>query len=236
MRKPFLLTPGIFVLTAMLWAQVPTAAAPAPDRPLPGTVLSVELSMKLDVRKCRANDKIEARTVADLLVHGQIVVPRNSEIIGHITEARAHSRLVPGSKVGITFDRLLVKDGREIPLQMMVQAIARPLPPAAGGGGPDSYGDASAIPQMPRGGVLTPARPATMHGVTPVSPSHVHEPPSSKNPGTANSNPNALDSTSRGVFGINGLALDSSGPVSVLSSSKGNVKLESGTQFALRVE
>jgi hypothetical protein len=236
MRKPFLLTPGIFVLTAMSWAQVQAGTPPATDRPVAGTVLSVELSMKLDARKCRANDKIEARTVADLLVRGQIVVPRNSEITGHVTEAKAHNKSSPGSMVGITFDRLMLKDGREIPLQMTVQAIARPLPPAAGEGGPDSYGDASAMPQMPRGGVLTPARPATIHGVTPVSPSHVHEPPSSKNPGTANSNPNALDSTSRGVYGINGLSLNSSGPVSVLSSSTGNVHLESGTQVALRVE
>jgi hypothetical protein len=203
---------------------------------MPGTVLSVELSMKLDAKRCRANDKIEARTVADLLVHGQIVVPRNSEIVGHITEAKAHNKSSPGSRLGITFDRLLVKDGREIPLQMTVQAIARPLAAAADASGPGSYGDASAMPQMPRGGVLAPSRPATAHGVTPVSPSHVPDPPSGKNPRPANSNPNALDSTSRGVFGINGLSLDWSGPVSVLSSSQGNVRLDSGTQFALRVE
>jgi hypothetical protein len=236
MWKLFLLTPGLFVLSLISWAQAPTGATAATDRPVPGTVLSVELSMKLDAKRCRPNDKIEARTVADLLVHGQIVVPRNSEVMGHIAETKAHTRSSSGSMVGIRFDRLLLKDGREIPLQMTVQAVARPLPPAASEGGPNSYGDASAMPQMPRGGVLTPARPATIHGVTPVSPSHVHEPASSKDSGTANSNPNALDSTSRGVFGINGLSLNTSGPVSILSSSAGNLKLESGTQFALRVE
>jgi hypothetical protein len=235
MRKLVLLTAGTFVWTAMSWAQVQAGTPPATDRPVAGTVLPVELSMKLDARKCRANDRIEVRTVADLLVRGQIVVPRNSEIIGHINEAKAHNKSSPGSMVGITFDRLLLKDGREIPLQMTVQAIARPLPPAYGGE-PDSYGDASAMPQMPRGGVLAPSRPATAQGVKPVSPSHVPDPPSGKNPRPANLNPNALDSTSRGVFGINGLSLDTSGPISVLRSNTGNVHLESGTQFALRVE
>ena len=89
-------------------------SAPAAESLPPGTVLSVELSKSLDAKKSKANAKIEAKTATDLLVHGQIVVPRNTKIIGHVTEAKAHSKASPGSLLGITFERMLVKGGREM--------------------------------------------------------------------------------------------------------------------------
>ncbi len=106
----------------------PTAASPAAAViNWPRDVISVELAKSLDARKIKANDKIEAKTVMDLLSHGQIVIPRNTKIIGHVTEAKAHSKQSPDSMVGISFDHVLMKDGRELPLQASVQAVARPL-------------------------------------------------------------------------------------------------------------
>ena len=93
----------------------------------PGTILSVELSKSLDAKKLKANDKFEARTVIDLLAHGHIVIPRNTKIIGHVTEAKGHTKQSPGAVVGIAFDKALMKDGRELPLQAAVQAVGRPL-------------------------------------------------------------------------------------------------------------
>jgi len=40
------------------------------------------------------NDKIEADPVNDLLVNGKLVVPRNTRVIGHITEARAQAKFL----------------------------------------------------------------------------------------------------------------------------------------------
>ena len=102
-------------------------ASTSADAPASGTLLSVELSKSLDAKKAKANDRVEARTATDLLAHGHIVVPRNTKIVGHVTEAKAHSKASPDSTIGITFDRMLLKDGREVPLQLTVQAIARPL-------------------------------------------------------------------------------------------------------------
>ena len=116
-------------------------SAPAADALPPGTVLSVELSKSLDTRKSKANAKIEARTATDLLVHGQIVVPRNTKILGHVTEAKAHSKASPGSLLGITFERMLMKGGREVPLLAIVQAIARPLQLNNLGNEPDALTD-----------------------------------------------------------------------------------------------
>jgi hypothetical protein len=45
-----------------------------------------------------------------------------------------------------------------------------------------------------------------------------------------------LDPSSKGVVGLNGLALSRSGPVSVVSSSDENIHLDVGTQLILRIE
>jgi hypothetical protein len=232
-RKLFLLTLGVFVLTAMSWAQVPASAAGGTDSIAPGTVLSVELLRGVDTKKCKANDKIEVKAVTDVLLHGQTVIPRNTEIIGHVTEAKAHSKSSPGSMLGIAFDHMLLKDGREVPLQMTVQAVAPPV--HAYGSESDSSANMYSMPGMPRGGTLAPSRvPPTTQPVTPKSPNNMPDPQSTR--GSANRPPNSLDSASQGVFGIKGLSLETSGPVSTLSSSTGNVHLDGGTQLALRVQ
>ena len=200
-------------------------------------MLAVELSKGLDAKKAKVNDRIEARTAADLLAHGRIVVPRNTKIIGHVTQAKAHSKNSPGSTLGITFDRLLLKHGREVPLQMTVQAIARPLRSPAFSNladASDPYGRLpSAATQNPPG-VQSPTL-GTYPGITPEHPDDTNLPPS-LNPARSTETVGSLDSASRGVVGIKDLSLHTSGSVSVLSSSAANVHLDSGAQIILRVQ
>jgi hypothetical protein len=124
-----LLAPTVLAVGAVLWSQASFESAPAPgqvaasspqnsattDTPVPGTLLTVELLTRLDTKRCKANDKVDTRIVKALLVHGQIVVPRNTKIIGHVTEAKADSKGSPGSRVAIAFDRMLLKHGRDVP-------------------------------------------------------------------------------------------------------------------------
>jgi hypothetical protein len=230
MKTGFFSAGVIFAFAAMSLAQVSTepppansagqtaaskaqnSAAPA-DTVAPGTVLSVELSKSLGAKKSKANDRIEAKTATDLLAHGQIVVPRNTKIIGHVTEAKARSKTSRDSLVGITFDRMLLKDGREVPLQVAVQAIARPLPGQRGSMGDASASGDSSLP----GDLAVPPDP-----MAPPAPNSSTVIP--------------LSPASRGVVDMKGLSLDTSGPVSVLSSNTGNVHLDSGTQLILRVQ
>jgi hypothetical protein len=192
------------------------------------------LSKSLDAKKLKANDKIEARIAVDFLAHGQIVVPRNTKIIGHVTETKAHSKTSADSMVGITFDRMLLKDGREVPLQLTVQAVARPLQvfPSFGNGPPGD--NAAGSGNMPgQRGPLTSAPSAS--GPSPYPGARdPNGPPDSSLPSGSTSAP--LSPTSHGVVGIKGLALDTAGPVSVLSSNTGNVHLDGGAQLILRVQ
>jgi hypothetical protein len=239
-----------FLFTTTLCAQVSTqpaaapssaAQAPTANELAPGTLLSVELSKSLDARKLKANDKFEARTVVDLLAHGQIVIPRSAKIIGHVTEAKAHSKQSPDSMVGIAFDRVLMKDGRELPLQASVQAIARPLqsaPPSIPAEDPTGA-TATGMPstsQSQRGPMSGPAANGTPY------PSPSGYPPGggaglpSDSAGAAGSTVSPLSLASKGVVGIKGLSLDSSGSASLVSSKTDNVHLDGGTQLVLRVQ
>jgi len=249
--KLLLSTSAILALTTMSLAQVSSepsntqdriAASTAqnsaqirPDTLAPGTVLSVELSKWLDAKKSKVNDKVEARTVTDLSVSGHNVVPRNTKIIGRVTEVKAHSKTSPDSMVGITFDRVLLKDGREIQLSMIVQAIAPPLHVPVYGGGPDTLADKSSTPyQLPPVGAQAPATGSS--SLTPDYPDNIPAPPSINTAGPRGSTVGRLTATSRGVVGMKGLLLNTSGSVSVLSSDGGNVHLDSSTQLTLRVQ
>ncbi len=167
------------------------------------------------------------------MAHGQIVVPRNTKIIGHVTEAKARSKTSPDSLVGITFDRMLLKDGREVPLQVAVQAIARPLQFGTSPEGNLSPASRQAgMPPIP--GQRGPIGDATTSGASSPYPGELSVPPDPMAPNSSTVVP--LSPTSRGVVGMKGLSLETSGPVSVLSSNTGNVRLDSGTQLILRVQ
>ncbi len=243
MKKSSCLTAVILGLTALACAQTEPATTNSPaavkaptsaDGPPSGTILSVELSKSLDAKKAKANDRVEARTATDLLAHGQIVVPRNTKIIGHVTEAKARSKASPDSMIGITFDRMLLKDGREVPLQVAVQAIARPLQL----GSPEGN-----VPRADRsGGVAMPGQrgplgDASTQGVPPSYPGDLAPIPDPMGPNrTSDSTVVPLSPTSKGVVGMKGLNLDTLGPAAILTSNTGNVHLDSGTQLILRVQ
>ena len=214
-------------------AEVQTSDAPA-SLLASGTFLPVELSKSLDARRSKVNDRIEARTLTDVLVQGQIVVPRNTKIIGHVTDARARSKSSPDSTVSIAFDRMLLKND-EVLLPMTITSVAPPFYAVNAGNEPANLPVSSMPGQMPRGGTLVPDRPISSNATTAKYPNNVHSSSSVNAPGATNSSLNPLDATSRGVVGIKGLSLDPPGPVSVLRSTIGNVHLDGGTQLLLRV-
>ena len=211
-----------------------TAQAQSSSQFPAGTVIPAELSKSVDAKKAKAGDKIEAKTPVDLLSHGKIVIPKNTKIIGHVTEAKAHSKESPDSMVGITFDRISMKDGHDVPIQAAVQAIARPLQSAA-----LSSSTASDTGGMPSGGTPTYGGGGGMGGARP--PERVASYPGGTSTGTDPSLPQSgtiapLGPTSQGVVGMKGLSLKASGQASVISSETDNVHLDSGTQLMLRTQ
>jgi hypothetical protein len=199
-----------------------------------GTLIPAELSKSLDAKKTKPGDKVEAKTATDLLSHGQIVLPRNTKITGHVTEAKPYSKESPDSMVGIAFDRIAMKNGQEMPFQAAIQAIARPLQSAAlpqSGPMADSAG-------MPPGSSPNQAAPVGPGGSPSAAQGADMTPqfPAGGASGSSGATVSPLGPTSQGVVGMNGLALNSTPQASVVSSSNANVHLESGTQLMLRTE
>ena len=172
----------------------------------PGSIISAELVKSVDVRKVKAGDKIEAKVVVPLVSNGQVLIPKGSRIIGHVTEAKPRSKDPKGSTVGIVFDTLSTKEGQLI-IQAAIQAIG-PVEPAATNGIRSGF-PVGISPVPPPAGVA--GQPADTSGLF-------------------------LEPSSQGIVGLEGLSLSRSGQTSVVTSSHDNVRLEGGTQLILRIE
>lgn len=238
MNIKILSLPISILIAAMAFAQAPSqqnsAAQPLTQIPA-GTVIPAELSKSLDAKKSKPGDKIEAKTTMDLLSKGQVVVPRNTKIIGHVTAAKPRTKESSDSMLGIVFDRISMKGGQELPVQASIQALAAPLQRVFSGSEPMSESPSSMPPSggAQQGSTMGGAgRPGTSSSTPPPFPTQGS--PSETN--VPNSAGKVLDPNSQGVVGLEGLSLTSSPQASVISSSTDNVHLDSGTQLILRTQ
>jgi hypothetical protein len=229
-----------------------------------GLAIPAVLNKSVDSKKAKQGDEVTARTAADVLDSGKVVVPRNTKLIGHVTEAKAKANGESESTLGIVFDKAVFKNGQSVPLQAGIQALAAPAVSAASStGNDDAMGGGSAPRQSSGGGNATGgvvgAVGSTAGGAVNTAGNAVG------NAGGAVGNTagnvgstvgstagavgqvgsttagatGALSSTSTGVIGMKGLQLNSatSGDAagSVITSAGKNVKLDSGSQMVLKV-
>jgi hypothetical protein len=215
-------------------------ASTQPDQRLklaPGSVIPAELAKTVDAKKAGMGDEVQAKVNQDLKAdNGQVVVPKDTKLIGHITEAQARSKDSQQSRVTILFDHAVLKDGSNVSLPMSIQAI---IAQAALRGNANSTSDNTSQPMSQAGGGMPPGgtNPRAMGTGGGVSAPTSNTPDMSSNGAQTETAP-VVTAATQGVVGISDLRLSStanSNNGSVISSEKGNVKLESGTLFLLRV-
>src|SRR5215510_8068077 len=218
-----------------------------------GTTLQAELTKTLDAKKTKAGDEVTAKVTQDVKSDGKVVVRKGSKLVGHITEAQARSKENAESKLGLVFDRAVLKDGSEVSFNAVVQALAAVQAAPISVGSDDTGmmgGSAGGNRPAPMGtggsvvGETTNTLGSTVGTVGNTAGSVAGSAAGAAN-GTVNSGGlaanGALTSASHGVFGMKGVALSSatSGSAntqtSVISSTTQNVKLDSGTQMVLQV-
>ena len=209
----------------------------------PGSIIPVQLTKTIDAKKVKTGDEVEAKVTQDLTTgNGEVILPKDTKVIGHVTEAQTRSK-EQKSQIGIAFDHTVGKNRDTAQLPMSIQAIIAPpslnsdnhsvagesagLPPSAQTPGGMSPGNSSG--RSTGMGTGTPQQapsPSTAGGQEPASTqtsTNVHQP---------------ITGNTQGVVGISNLQLAmaaNSAQGSVVSSEKGNVKLESGTLMLLRV-
>lgn len=211
----------------------------------PGTVIPVELTKSIDAKKAKTGDGVEARVTQDLRAgNGQVIVPKDTKVVGHLTEAQSRNKEQKESQVGIIFDRAVMKNGTDVAMPMSIQAIIGPAavnPASNSAGGAATAGQspqpspASGMPSGNAGGRATGM--GSSGSSSSVSPSTAGgEAPAEAQPGTESHQP--ITASTQGVVGISNLKLSPAGDSktgSVVSSEKSNVKLDSGTFMLLRV-
>ena len=209
----------------------------------PGSVIPVQLTKTVDAKKVKTGDEVIAKVTQDMkTTTGEILVPKDAKVVGHVTEAQARNKEQKESQVGIEFDRTETKSG-EMQMPMSIQAIIgeQNISANPSSGNEQPYSTPSAAPSSAptggmgggsaqRSGMNEPTPPTAQPSATGGTP---NEPQTN-----AKANP-PITTHTQGVVGISNMTL-SSGPNgaqgSVVSSDKNNVKLESGTLMLLRVD
>ena len=216
-----------------------TGQASGSTRIASGSVIPVQLTKSVNAKKAKTGDKVEVKVTQDLKAsNGEIVLPKDTKVVGRVTEAQARNKEQKESQVGIAFDHAVMKSGGDLPMPMSIQAII--APPSA------NANDNAAYPQSadqsasaPGAGGMRGNGGGRSTGMGAGAPAQV---PSSSTPGaegtTSGHAAQPITGNTQGVVGISNLKLSTSTDTaqgSVVSSEKNNVKLESGTLMLLRV-
>jgi hypothetical protein len=196
-----------------------------------GATLLAELDTSLDSKKAKADGQVVARINDAVKIQGKVIFPKGTKIVGHVTQASARGKGDTDSLLAIQFDKAVLKDGEEVPVRLVIKAIAPPRQVAAGG---DSLG------QDPMAGTRTGTATSPMGSSRGSS---VPNRDAGNAGGIGSSTDSGLSSDgqltpdSHGVYGMSGVRLTAdvskAAPVSIVSSTGKNLKLDSGTRLLL---
>jgi len=209
-----------------------------------GSTMQAVLTKPVDARRCKEGDQVFARTTNDVKSDGKVVIPKGSKLVGHVTQAKASSKDSAESTLGMTFDKVMMKDGQEVPMHTVIQAVASAQNTTATDMGNDSMmsqtsgamaGTASSGGGLLRGvssGVGTTA--GTVTNATAGLGGTVNSTTS-----MAGSLDGKLTPSSNGVFGMPGLNLTSdmsnTTQGTLFTCKDHSIRLASGTQMVLKV-
>lgn len=225
-----------------------------------GSTLNATLDAPLDSKKCKPGDRVHARSTEPAKSGAKTVFPKGTKLEGHVTQASARAKGDSESAIGIVFDRAILKNGEEVPLNVAIQAMASADASASalgsdagaiGGVGGSAAASGATGGRGALGGVTSSAGGAL--GTVTNTAANV----GGTAGGTLNSASNAtgnvvgsskgaigglnaagqLTSNSQGVFGMNGLnlssALSNDTEGTLITSAGKNVHLDSGTRLLL---
>jgi len=188
--------------------------------------ISANLETSLDSKKAKAEEQIVVRSTEALKIQNKVIFPNGTKIVGRVMQASARGKGDADSLLMIQFEKAMLKGGEEVPVRLVIKAMAPPRQAAR----EDSAG-------------LDPL--AGTHAGTMTSPMGNGRQGSTvdRNAGSAgdantgSDDGGRLTAESRGVYGMSGVRLSADvlkpAPVSIVSSNGKNVRLESGTRLLL---
>ena len=188
---------------------------------------------RIETKSASLDQELTLRTISDVVVDGIVVIPSGSIVVGHIVELATKGKGSEQTILAIVIDKAILESEREITLQGIIAAVA--APPDGSLSSDPSYGMMhSNEPKMtgpgaaPRPGELAPASKAE----------------STATLGAARINGEMrkgllLNAASQGAIGFSDLSLSwrltTPPAVTVFSSNRKEIKLDTGTQVLLRI-
>ncbi len=201
----------------------------------PGSVIPVQLSKTVDAKKAKTGDEVVATVTQDMTTNsGDVLVPKDTKVIGHVTEVQSRNKEQKQSELGIAFDHAVVK-GDQMQLPMSIQAVIAPASNYSGAATQE------APPSAAGGGSANSPMAGSRAGASGASPSSQQNyPPGAASESSAQGGPQPpITGNTQGVIGMSDVRLESgsqnSQQGSLLTSEKNNVKIEKGTFMLLRV-
>ena len=221
--------------------------------------MSATLSKPVDARKAKPGDPVTATADKDSKTADGASIKKGSKLFGHVTQAKPLDKSASAggnaeSMLSIVFDKAVLKDGSEVPLNATIQAVSA----AESAGSFDSgMGDAG-MSTMGAGGGSVRSAGGLVGGVGGAVGGRLNAAggvagrvtqaggsvggmvdAGARSTGALGgiSSAGALTSGSKGVFGMKGLEIASSSmgsaEGSVISSSTRSVRLDGGTKMLL---
>jgi type IV secretory pathway VirB10-like protein len=89
-----------------------------------GTAFNAALTAPVDSQKSKPGDTVSARSTESVKSDGKTVLPKGTKLVGRVTQASARAKGDSESALVITFDRAILKNGQEVPLNVAIQAMA----------------------------------------------------------------------------------------------------------------
>lgn len=104
------------------------------------STMNATLVHPVDAKKNRPGDPVTARTTRPSKSPDGTTLPKGTQLVGHVTQAQARSKDQSESDLGIAFDKAVLKNGQEVPMNATILAMAAAQNTASAAAGADDLG------------------------------------------------------------------------------------------------
>jgi hypothetical protein len=95
-------------------------------QPVQAAAVTAELTKKIDTKNAKAGDEVDARTTTATKMPDGTELPRGTKLVGKVTDVQAKSKDAKDSRLSFSVEKIVMKDGHEVPIRAAVASVAAP--------------------------------------------------------------------------------------------------------------
>jgi hypothetical protein len=205
-----------------------------------GANVSAELTKRIDAKKAKVGDEVEAKTTSATKLPNGTDLPKGTKLVGKITDVRVKSGADKTSHLAFNIDHAVTKSGQEMPVRASVTSVtghAEPAPEmsasAPGGGGGSPGGGSGGAGGASAGGAGGGSAPSSSGVTAPSSMGSMGSQPATAEAAVARG-PNDRVPVAN-MPGVVLTSADGASSAGSLDATNQNIALDSGTKMTLNV-